>query len=283
MQRNVVGDKVTVAVAISQIFKYQQEHGNIKVPKKDPYKQLHCWIVHAKTVSKKIIKEEEGNPQFTMPHLKSLNKLGLANLSTQFKFKDKPTTPKATKKKTVKAPPKAKAPFVAKFLVAPPKKKKKSVAAQTKAAAIFLQPKDPPKKKKVPSPPTRTSPRRPPISITTPHREGSSFHSIYNNPFTTQHTSRPFQALSLASSILAPGLPSPTVTNVALSSSITTAALPTPNVTNVALSSSITAEPLQQGAPTTLTEQNITTIRRMERLSHPRPSPPSPLHLSSPS
>jgi hypothetical protein len=56
MQPNVVGAKLTVAVVISQICKYQKEHGTIEVPMKDPYKQLHRWIVHAKTEAKKTIK-----------------------------------------------------------------------------------------------------------------------------------------------------------------------------------------------------------------------------------
>jgi hypothetical protein len=70
MQYNVVGAKLTVGVAISQIFRYQKENGNIKVPMQDPYKQIHRWIVHAKTEAKKIFKEGKGHPQFTLPHLK---------------------------------------------------------------------------------------------------------------------------------------------------------------------------------------------------------------------
>jgi hypothetical protein len=133
-QQNVVGDKLTVTVTISQIFKYQKEYGNIEVPNKDPYKQLHHWIIHAKTVSKTMIKEGEGNPQCTMPHLKSLIKILLINLPTQVKLRDKPTTPKATMKKTTNAPPKSKAPVATKVSVASPKKTN-SVIAKPKAKA----------------------------------------------------------------------------------------------------------------------------------------------------
>jgi hypothetical protein len=54
-QRNVVGDKFTVPVAIAAIFKYKKELGSTDVPKADPYKHPHRLIIHAKTVSKKII------------------------------------------------------------------------------------------------------------------------------------------------------------------------------------------------------------------------------------
>jgi hypothetical protein len=194
MQRNFVGAKLTVTVAIFEIFKYQKEHGNIEVPRKSPFKQLHHWIFP--TEAKKIIKEGEGNPQFTMPPLKSLNKLGLMKLRTQFKLKDTPTTPKATKKKTTEAPPKAKATVVQNVSVDPPKNKKKSVAAQTKDkapnavkvaaqtkakapnVAKVLQHKNPPKNK-VSSPPTHTSPSRTKASLpmATSH-EGVSFHFV---------------------------------------------------------------------------------------------------------
>jgi hypothetical protein len=112
-------------------FLSTKNNGNIEVPRKDPYTQLHHWIVHAKTEAKKSINEGERNPQFTMPHLESLNKLGLIKLPTQFKLEDTPTTPNATKKKKAKAPPKAKATIAPHVSVAPPKNKK-SVAAQTK-------------------------------------------------------------------------------------------------------------------------------------------------------
>jgi hypothetical protein len=60
-------------------------------------------------VSKKIIEEGNGNPNFTLPNLKLLNKLGIIKLRTNFKLK-KTTTPKAAKKKeTTQVPRKANA------------------------------------------------------------------------------------------------------------------------------------------------------------------------------
>jgi hypothetical protein len=113
MQTNVVGDKLTVPVAISNIFKYKKEHGNISVPNKEPYKQLRRWITHAKAASKKIIEQVSGNPNFTLPNLKLLNELGIIQLPSNFKLKETTTTnsakKKEKKKKTTKEPPKAKA------------------------------------------------------------------------------------------------------------------------------------------------------------------------------
>jgi hypothetical protein len=113
-QPNVVGAKLTVPVAISKIFKYQKENGNSSFPNKEPYKQLHHWIAHAKNVSKKIIQEGNGNPNFTLPHLKLLNELGIIKLPTNFKLKDQ-------------VPPKAKAQGalarVSRVSVFPPMKK----------------------------------------------------------------------------------------------------------------------------------------------------------------
>jgi transcription initiation factor IIF auxiliary subunit len=113
MQPNVVGAKLTVPVAIFKIFKYKKEKGNISIPNKDPYKQLHRWITHAKDASKKIIQEGNGNSNFTLPTLKLLNELGITQLPTNFKLKET-ATPKAakkkeTKKKMAKVPPKANA------------------------------------------------------------------------------------------------------------------------------------------------------------------------------
>jgi hypothetical protein len=39
MHRNGVS-KLTVPLAISQTFKYKKEHGNIELPRKDPYKRI---------------------------------------------------------------------------------------------------------------------------------------------------------------------------------------------------------------------------------------------------
>jgi hypothetical protein len=113
MQTNVVGAKLTVPVEISNIFKYNKEHVNISVPNKEPHKQLRRWMAHAKAVSKKIIEQGSGNPNFTLPNLKLLNKLGTIKLPSNFKLKETTTTKSAKKKekkkKTTKEPPKAKA------------------------------------------------------------------------------------------------------------------------------------------------------------------------------
>jgi hypothetical protein len=47
LQVNVVGSKLTVPVALSNIFKYKKEHGHISIPNKEPHKQLRFWITHA--------------------------------------------------------------------------------------------------------------------------------------------------------------------------------------------------------------------------------------------
>jgi hypothetical protein len=87
MQANVVGAKLTVPVAISKIFKYKKENGNISIPNKEPYRQLRRWITHANNASKKIIEEGKGNPNFTLPNLKLLNELGIIKLPTNLKLK----------------------------------------------------------------------------------------------------------------------------------------------------------------------------------------------------
>jgi hypothetical protein len=57
-----------VAVAISRIFKYKKEHGNVAVPSREPHTQLRRWIVHAKATSKTSIAQGSGNPKFTLPN-----------------------------------------------------------------------------------------------------------------------------------------------------------------------------------------------------------------------
>jgi hypothetical protein len=111
MQTNVVEKKLTVPIAISRIFKYKREHGNVAVPNEEPHKQLRRWIVHAKATSKKIIAQGSGNPKFTLPNLKLLHELGIIQLPPNFKLVEKTTTTSATKKekKTPTAPPKAEA------------------------------------------------------------------------------------------------------------------------------------------------------------------------------
>jgi hypothetical protein len=110
MQTNVVEQKLTVPIAISIIFKYKKEHGNVAVPNREPHKQLCRLIVHAKATSKKIIAQGSGNPKFTLPNLKLLHELRIIQLPPNFKLLEKTTTALATKKekKTTKAPPKAK-------------------------------------------------------------------------------------------------------------------------------------------------------------------------------
>jgi hypothetical protein len=162
MQTNVVGAKLTVSVAISNIFKYKKEHGNISVPNKEPHKQLRRWITHVKAASKKIIEQGSGNQNFTLPKLKLLNGLGIIKLPSNLKLKETTTTKSAnkketkkktttttksankkeTKKKTTKVPPKAKAQgaraTVSRVSVVAPKKN--STAPRPKANAP-IQPK----------------------------------------------------------------------------------------------------------------------------------------------
>jgi hypothetical protein len=111
-QPHVVGAKLTVPVAISNIFKHKKENGNISIQNKEPYKQLHPWITHAKDASKKIIQEGNGNQNFTLPNLKVLNELRIIKLPTNFKLKETATLKmaekKEMKKKMTKVPPKAK-------------------------------------------------------------------------------------------------------------------------------------------------------------------------------
>jgi hypothetical protein len=191
-QPNVVGAKVTVTVAISKIFKYKKENGNSFIPNKEPYKQLHCWIYHAKNASKKIVQEGNGNSNFTLLNLKLFNELGTIKLPTNFKLKET-ATPKAAKKKDMKkkmtrVPPKAKAQgalaTLSRVSVIPPRKK--ITASRPKAKAPIQQKNKMNtmlKSPKLPSQPTCNSPRRAATAIDTPPQEGTSFHSLHNNPF----------------------------------------------------------------------------------------------------
>jgi hypothetical protein len=146
LQANGVGAKLTVSVAISNIFKYRKEHGNIYIPNKEPHKQLRRWITHAKDASKKIIEQGNGNPNFTLPNLKLLNELGIIKLPSTFKLKET-TTPQAarkkeTKKKMIKVLPKAKAQgaraTVSRVSVVAPKKR---IMAPCPKANAPIQPK----------------------------------------------------------------------------------------------------------------------------------------------
>jgi hypothetical protein len=199
MQTNVVEQKLTVPIAISIIFKYKKEHGNVAVPNREPHKQLRRWIAHAKATSKKIIAQGSGNPKFTLPNLKLLHELGIIQLPPNFKLLEKTTTTSATKKekkkKTTKAPPKAnstprpkakaKAPIQPKMKlkIAP---KKISSAPRTTAKASIGQNKilqTPSKSTQVSSPPTRTSPRFAATASNIARQQGTSSFSVLNNPF----------------------------------------------------------------------------------------------------
>jgi hypothetical protein len=164
--------------------------------------------------------------------LKLLNELGIINLPSNFKLKETATT-KSAKKKT-KVPPKAKAQgaraTVSRVSVVAPKKK---ITAPRSKANEPIQPKTKlkmapkkissapcakanasiePKKilqtlltsTQVSSQPTRTSPRREPTAINMPHQQGTSFHSVHNNPF-SKLKSMPAHMYPLSSSLLPAG------------------------------------------------------------------------------
>jgi hypothetical protein len=191
MQTNVVEQKLTVPMAISRIFKYKKEHGNVAVPNKEPHKKLRRSIVHAKSTSKKIIAQGSGNPKFTLPNLKLFHELEIIHLPPNFKLKETTTTMYATKKekkKTTKEPPKAEKPqgartTVPRVSVAVPKKNiprpkskapiqqkiklkmapKKISSAPRATAKASIEPnkilQTPSMSTQVSSPPTRSSPR----------------------------------------------------------------------------------------------------------------------------
>jgi hypothetical protein len=197
MQTNVVEQKLTVPMAISRIFKYKKEHGNVSVPNREPHKQLRRWILHAKATSKKIIAQGSGNPKFTLPNLKLLHELRIIQLPPNFKLLEKTTTTSATKKekkkKTTKAPPKAKstprpkakAPIQTKMKLKIAPKKISSAPRATAKASIgqknILQ--TPSKSTQVSSPPTRTSPRVAATASNIARQQGTSSFSVLNNPF----------------------------------------------------------------------------------------------------
>jgi hypothetical protein len=198
MQTNVVEQKLTVPMAISRIFKYKKEHGNVAVPNREPHKQLRRWIFQAKATSKKIIAQGSGNPKCTLPNLRLLQELGIIQLPPNFKLLEKTTTSgmkKEKKKKTMKAPPKAKstprpkanakAPIQPKMKLKIAPKKISSAPRATANASIgqkkILQ--TPPKSTPVSSPPTRTSPRFAATASNIARQQGTSSLSVLNNPF----------------------------------------------------------------------------------------------------
>jgi hypothetical protein len=133
------------------------------------YKLLHRWITHDNAPSKRNIQQGYGSSRFTMAYLISFRKLGLIELPTGFQMVAAPMKPKAPMNKKANA----------------------AIAAPTivLVSKIFTLPK---KKKsmRVYSTPTFSSPRRAKqtLPMATEH-EGTSFHSIHNNPFQKQHTS----------------------------------------------------------------------------------------------
>jgi hypothetical protein len=226
-------------MAISNIFKYKKEHGNISVPNKVPQKHLRRWITHAKATSKKIIEQGSGNPNFTLPNLKLLNELGIIQLPSNFKLKETTTTTKSAKKKekknkTTKEPPKAKAQgaraTVSRVSVAAPTKNitiprpkdkapiqpkiklkmapKKISSAPRATAKASIEPKKILQtlsmRTQVSSQPTRSSPRSASTAINISHQQGTSFHSVLNNPF-SKVESMPADMYPLSSSLLPAG------------------------------------------------------------------------------
>jgi hypothetical protein len=102
--------------------------------------------------------------------------------------------------------PKAKAPIQPKmkFKMAP----KKIIIPPRAKANASIEPKKilqtPFKSTQVPSQPTRTSPRRAETAINMPHQQGTSFHSVQNNPF-SKLKYMPAQMYPLSSSLLPAG------------------------------------------------------------------------------
>jgi hypothetical protein len=207
-------------VAISNIFKYKKEHGNISVPNKEPHKQLRRWIVHAKATSKKIIEEGSGNPKFTLPNLKLLNELGIIQLPSNFKLKETTTTMSAKKKEkkktTTKEPPKAAKAQGAQATVSrvPVDLPKKNITTPRPKAKVPIQPKiklkmapkkissapcatakasiepkkilqTPPMSTQVSSHPTRTLPRREATAINILQTPSMSTHVSYQPTHTS--------------------------------------------------------------------------------------------------
>jgi hypothetical protein len=304
MQTNVAEQKLTVPMAISRIFKYKKEHGNVAVPNKEPYKQLRRWIVHAKATSKKIIAQGSGNPKFTLPNLKLLHELGIIQLPPNFKLKEEPTTMSATqkeKKKTTKEPPKAEKPqgertTVPRVSVAVPKKhittprpkakapiqpkiklkmapKKISSASRATAKASIE-----PKKilqtlsmsTQVSSPPTRTSPRL----------AATASHILQTPSMSTQVSSPPTRTLprlaATASNIARQqGTSSYSVLNNPLSKVESTPAYPSEFPSPQTRSTYNRLKELPYSQTTANLYPSPDNVNRMES-AHPNPFCPSP-------
>jgi hypothetical protein len=170
--------------------------------------------------------------------LKLLNEIGIIQLPSNFKLKETTTTKsvkkKEKKKKSTKEPPKAKAQgalaTVSRVSVAAPKeiittprpKAKASIQPKTKlkvapkkissapraTANASIEPKNILQtlsmSTQVPSQPTRSSPRRAATAINIAHQQGTSFHSVLNNPF-SKVESMPAHIYPLSSSLLPAG------------------------------------------------------------------------------
>ena len=97
-QPNVRGHKKSVAEGILEIKKFRKVNGeNAKVKEgEDPW--LYRWIQHSKTQWKKNLKNGYGNPEFTLPLLMSLNKLGIITVPKGFQLKPRPEPDVSSKK-----------------------------------------------------------------------------------------------------------------------------------------------------------------------------------------
>jgi hypothetical protein len=114
----------------------------------------------------------------------------------------------------------------------------------------------------VPSQPTRTSPRRAATAIDMPHQQGTSFHSVHNNPF-SKLKYMPAQMYPLSSSLLPAGGGS----NVESDPS----EFPSPQ-TKLTFNR---LEGLAHSRDTANPHPSPDTVNRMES-AHPNPSRPSP-------
>jgi hypothetical protein len=146
------------------------------------------------------------------------------------------------------------------------------MAARPKAKSP-IQPKKkmktPLKNPKVPSQPTRTSTRRAATAIDMPRQEGTSFHSVHNNPF-SKLKSPPAQMFPLTSSLLPAGGGS--------NAESTTSKFPSPHTKIMSNRIEQLAHSLEIVNP----HPSPDTFNRMES-AHPNPSCPSrPMPAASP-
>jgi hypothetical protein len=102
---------------------------------KTKYPHLYHWIINAKAVSATIIEQGHGNVKFTLPHVISLQKLGLIVLPQRFKLQPKPMI-KGTKSDNVLVEKKNPIKLKVTKLVAPMKTRKITQKAPTKMKKI---------------------------------------------------------------------------------------------------------------------------------------------------